>query len=157
MNTLRLGWKGRGQRQGGGEGVAGTPAHSEKGPQGGKARQSWISGLTLRNNICGGASWTGQLGPRNFLQEPLTRRLPSASQAPCSLFPHPGQPGPDGGGRLGCRAGGQAELPPQLPHSLPPGPAPRAVSPSWASCCLAGCPEEPATEPPHRAAQRPGG
>lgn len=48
-------------------------------------------------------------------------------------------------------------LPPPLPRSLPPGLAPRAVSPSWASCCLAGCPEEPATEPPHRAAQRPGG
>lgn len=86
--------------------MAGTPARSEKGPQGGKARQSWISGLTLRNNICRGASWAGQLGLRNFLQEPLTRRLPSASQAPCPPFPHPGQLGPDVGGRLGVPSWG---------------------------------------------------
>lgn len=81
MNTLRLGWKGRGWGWKGGKGVAGTPACSEKGPQGGKARQLWISGLTLRNNICGGASWAGQLGLRNFLREPVTCRLPLASLA----------------------------------------------------------------------------
>lgn len=85
---------------------------------------------------------------------------------PC--FTHPVQPGPTVGAELAvdpAPKGARPELPSPHPHpshpcSLvpsPPGPAPRAVSPSWASCCLAGCPEEPATEPPHRAAWRPGG
>lgn len=104
-------------------------------------------------------------GQDSFLQGPLTCRLPSASLARCSLLHEPSTAGPCCGCRAGsgsCPQGGQAEVPPHrpptaVPFSLPPGPAPRAVSPSWASHCLAGCPEEPATESPRRAAQRPGG
>lgn len=118
MNTLRLGWKGQRRGWRGGKGEAGTPACSEKGPQGGKARQPWISGLTLRNNICGGASWAGQLGLRNFLREPVTCRLPLTSPAHCPPVPAPRAARP----RCG-RAPGGAELGARLssyPSSLTP-------------------------------------
>lgn len=142
------------------------PSLFGKGPRGGKPRKAWISGLTLRNNICRRASWAGRRGSRNFLQGPLTCSLPLAS--PGLLCPAPrtqhsrGLPWvlswrwvlpPWGPGR----ARTPLPLPRPLPPSFPAGPAPRAVSLSWASRCLAGCPEEPATEPPHRAAQGPGG
>lgn len=91
--------------------------------------------------------------------------LPSAALACYPCFMHPAQPGPAAGAKLavGPAPMGTTQsshplppLPCPFPGSLLPGPAPRAVSPSWASRCLAGCPEEPATEPPHHAAQRPG-
>lgn len=86
-----------------------------------------ISGLTLRNNICGRAPWAGRLGSRNPLHGPLHAAFPWPTPAclavPC--FTHPVQPRPAAGAELAvdpAPKGASPKLPPPTP--APPNPAP---------------------------------